>query len=160
MPAAFHVILLRMFRRMPTGMRRRVVRTISPSFTVGSMCFIERADGDLLLVQQVYRKRWGVPGGLLKRDEDPADAARREVFEEVGLAIDLVGEPCVVVDPEPQRVDVVYRARPTDEAAADTVAARSPEITEVGWFPADALPELQAETAAALITLARMKPVS
>ena len=53
------------------------MRAIAPTYTVGAMCFIERDDGALLLVQQTYRKQWGVPGGLLKRGEEPEDAARR-----------------------------------------------------------------------------------
>lgn len=160
MLARLHVLLLRLFRRLPTWARRRVVRTIAPSFTVGAMCFIERDDGALLLVRQVYRRRWGVPGGLLERGEDAADAARREVFEEVGLAIDLLGEPCVVVDPEPRRVDVVYRARVA--AGSDPAGAepRSPEIVEAQWFPRHGLPELQHETTSALVAVARAASVS
>ena len=119
------------------------------------MCFIEREDGRILLVRHAYRKRWGVPGGLLKRGEDAADGARREVFEEVGLAIDLVGEARVVVDAAPQRVDVIYRARPMYGADPDSVKPGSPEIVEARWFGQDDLPELQHETVTALVALAR-----
>lgn len=153
-----HLQLLRLYQRLPTWARRRIVRTVAPSFTVGAMCFIERPDGSVLLVRQAYRKRWGVPGGLLQRGEDAADGARREVFEEVGLAIDLVGEPRVVVDAEPQRVDVVYRARPADGVDPAIAAPQSPEILEVRWFPREALPELQHETVTALLALARPGP--
>lgn len=150
-----HVAVLHLFQRLPTWGRRRIVRTIAPSFTVGAMCFIERADGSLLLVRHAYRRHWGVPGGLLKRGEGVDDGARREVFEEVGIAIDLVGEPVVVVDAEPQRVDVVYRARPARGTDPDDAEPQSPEIVEARWFPRDALPDLQHETAGALVTLAR-----
>ncbi|CAN5879011.1 hypothetical protein BH23ACT2_BH23ACT2_27930 [soil metagenome] len=153
--ARFHVILLHLYQRLPTRARRRVVRTISPSFTVGAMCFIERDDGALLLVRHAYRRHWGVPGGLLKRGEDAADGARREVLEEVGLAVDLLGEPTVVVDPAPQRVDVVYRARPTTGSDPTAAVPRSPEITEARWFRRGQLPELQHETAGALVKLSR-----
>lgn len=155
MLARLHVVLLKVFQRLPTWARRRVVRTIAPSFTVGAMCVIERDDGALLLVRQVYRRHWGVPGGLLERGEDAADAARREVFEEVGLAVELLGEARVVVDPEPQRVDVVYRARPAAGTDPDAATPRSPEITEVRWFARHELPELQHETRTALATLER-----
>ena len=150
-----HALALQVFRRLPVRARRRVVRTLAPSFTVGSICVIERPDGALLLVRQSYRNSWGVPGGLLKRGETPEDAARREVLEEVGLHIDLVGEPAMVVDPVPRRVDLVFRARPA--AGADPALARpgSPEIVEAGWFAVDELPELQAETSSALVALAR-----
>jgi 8-oxo-dGTP diphosphatase len=150
-----HLFALRVFRLLPVWARRRVVRTLAPSFTVGAICLVERSDGALLLVRQSYRNRWGVPGGLLKKGETSDVAARREVLEEVGLEIELLGEPAVVVDPEPRRVDLVYRARPVDEGATDQVAPSSPEIVEARWFPAAELPELQAETATALVALAR-----
>jgi 8-oxo-dGTP pyrophosphatase MutT (NUDIX family) len=153
--ARVHVWLLKLYRRLPTRVRRLVVRTLSPSFTVGSMCLIERDDGAVLLVRHVYRSRWGVPGGLLQRGEDATVAAHREVHEEVGLPIVLVGEPAVVVDAHPQRVDIVFRARPADGAGRVPVQPGSPEILEARWFPADALPELQHETATALVALAR-----
>ena len=155
MLARLHRLALQVFRRLPVRARRRVVRTIAPSFTVGAICAIERADGALLLVRQSYRRNWGIPGGLLKRGERPADAARREVDEEVGLAIDLLGEPAVVVDEGARRVDLVYRARPAEGQDTASITSRSPEITEARWFPADELPELQNETSTALVALAR-----
>lgn len=150
-----HAALLGVYRRLPVHGRRFVVRTLAPTYTVGAVCVIERADGRILLVRLAYRRRWGMPGGLLKRGETPAEAARREVREEVGFEVELVGDPAVVVDPEPQRVDVVFRARPVDGADVDGVTPRSPEIVEAGWFRRDELPELQHETASALVALAR-----
>ena len=155
MPDGLHRFFLRIFRALPPLLRRWVVRLLSPSFTVGAICHIERADGDVLLVRQAYRSRWGIPGGLLQRGEAPSAAAVREVFEEVGLRVELIGEPAVVVDPDPQRVDLVFRARPLVEADAASARPCSPEIAEVGWFRADELPELQFETGHALVALAR-----
>jgi hypothetical protein len=77
------------------------------------------------------------------------------VFEEVGLSIDLIGEPAVVVDATPQRVDIVFRARPSGAVEGDDIAPGSPEILEARWFPAAALPALQHETATAFVALAR-----
>lgn len=144
---------LAVFSRLPVRVRRAAVRAIAPSFTVGSMCIIERDNGDILFVRLSYRGRWGVPGGLLKRGEHADVAARREVLEEVGVDVEVVGEPAVVVDAAPQRVDVVYRAR----VIGDPDAARpaSPEISEVRWFPREQLPELQPETVTAIVALAR-----
>lgn len=153
--AGGHRALLGLYRRLPTKGRRLVVRTMAPSFTVGAVCIIERPDGAVLLVRQAYRSRWGVPGGLLERGESPADAALREVREEVNLDVDLVGEPAAVVDPVPQRVDMVFRARPAAGADLDAVGPSSPEITEVRWFPSSDLPELQPETVGAFIAMAR-----
>ena len=150
-----HLLLLRLYRRLPTTGRRFVVRRLAPTFTVGAMAIIERANSDLLLVRHSYRKRWGVPGGLLRRGETPDEALRREVREEVALEVELSGEPVVVVDPPGRRVDVVFRAGPTDDGRLDSLRPTSPEIIEVRWFPADALPDLQFETAGALMALTR-----
>lgn len=150
-----HIAFLRLYQRLPRALRRRFVRALSPSYTVGAICVIERPDGAVLLVQQTYRNHWGIPGGLLKRGEAPTDAARREVFEEVGIAVELIGEPAVVVDAVPQRIDMVYRARPIALTELEHVRPRSPEIREARWFAVDALPELQVETASALVALAR-----
>jgi 8-oxo-dGTP diphosphatase len=151
-----HRLALQVYRRLPVGLRRRVVRAVSPSFTVGAMCFIERPDGALLLVRHSYRERWGVPGGLLQKGEEVQIGARREVREEVGLEVELLGEPAVVVDSPPQRVDVVFRARPAEGADPDALDLGSAEIVEARWFLGDALPELQFETAGALVALARI----
>lgn len=131
------------------------MRWLSPSFTVGAICLIERPDGAWLLVKHIYRSDWGIPGGLLKRGEEPADAVRREVAEEIGLQVELVGEPVVVVEPKLQRVDLVFRARPRELAELESVRPRSPEIEQVRWFRPDELPRLQSETATALVALAR-----
>ena len=150
-----HGALLGVYRRLPVQGRRMVVRRLAPTYTVGAVCAIERGDGRILLVRLAYRHRWGMPGGLLKRGETPAEAARREVREEVGFDVDLVGEPAVVVDPLPRRVDVVFMARPVDGTDLDGVAPRSPEILDARWFRLDHLPELQHETAQALVAVGR-----
>ena len=150
-----HLLALRLYRRLPRRVRLAVVHSMTPSFTVGAICVLERDDGALLLVRHSYRRRWGLPGGLLKRGEDVADGVRREALEEIGLEVELLGEPAVVVDPEPRRVDVVFRARPSG-ATADA-RSRSPEIVEIGWFPPDGLPQLQHEAASALVALARAR---
>ena len=36
---------------------------------------------------------WLPPGGHIELDEDPTDAARREVKEEAGIDVDLIGQP-------------------------------------------------------------------
>lgn len=146
--------LLRVWKHVPRTVRRWLVRLGAPSYTVGTACVIERDDGSILLVRLTYRDRWGLPGGLIERREDVAECARREVREEVDLAVDLVGAPAVVVDSHPQRIDVVFRARPAAGADPDAARPASPEIRDVRWFPAHDLPELQHETVSGLLALA------
>jgi 8-oxo-dGTP diphosphatase len=106
----------------------------------------------VLLVRQSYRKSWAFPGGLLKRNEDPIDAAARELQEELGITVELEDNPKVVVDARSRRVDVIYR---TQFAGDDEPSPRSAEILEVRWFAPNALPTVQRETAAALVALGR-----
>lgn len=145
--------MLRLWGLVPRLVRRWIVRCVAPSFTVGAACVIEDDAGSIVLVRLSYRHGWGLPGGLIKRNEDVGTCARREVKEEIDLDVELIGEPAVVVDSRPQRVDVVFRARPAT-AGDGGVRASSAEILEVRWFPVDDLPELQHEAIAALMALA------
>ena len=143
---------------MPASLRRRAVRLVAPSHTVGAICVIRRpSDGAVALVQQSYRNNWGLPGGLLKRHEAAAEAAKRETREEIGLDVDLIGEASVVVAHEVQRLDVIYLAAPAlgSSPTDDELVSHSAEIVGVGWFQLDELPALQHETAEALNVLWR-----
>lgn len=56
-----------------------------------------RLDGRLLMVRHSYRDTFGWPGGGIGRSETAADAARRELAEELGLfvrpgALRFIGE--------------------------------------------------------------------
>lgn len=144
-----HRLALAAYSVLPTRLRRRVVRLIAPTFSVGANCVI--VDGDrVLLVRLSYRKRWGLPGGLVARREVPAAAAIREAAEEIGLPVEPTGPPAVVVDVDARRVDIVHPCRVAAGADPASAAPRSPEIVEARWFLLGGLPELQRETADAL----------
>ena len=52
--------------------------------------FIVHKDRVLLRMHDKFKK-WMSVGGHIELDEDPEEAARREVKEEVGLEIELIG---------------------------------------------------------------------
>jgi len=147
-----HRAALAVFRRLPVQARRTVVRVVAPTYTAGAMVRITGPDGRVLLIRQTYRRGWGLPGGLLGKRESPADAACREVFEEVGLVVELLGPAHLVMDLVPRRLDFVFDAR-TVGPVHDPLVPCSPELSDVRWFPPEDLPELQAETAVALESL-------
>lgn len=142
-----HPSFFRLWGRIPKPLRRRVVRLFSPSFTVGANVVVTDDQGRLLLVRHSYRAHWGLPGGLIERGEEPAVAAAREVREEVGIEVELLGDPVVTINTGFQQIDFIYRARPAPGSVAVPTSA---EILEVGWFADDARPMLQSEAAAAL----------
>ena len=152
-------MLLAGYRRLPQPARTFLIRWATPSFHVGAICVVERADGHLLLVRQSYRRDgWGFPGGLLGRREEPAAAARRELREELGIDVDLDGLPVVVIDPAMRRVDVIFNARLAAGSADPEGGVHSPEITDARWFAPDGLPRLLPEATSALVQLGRAHP--
>ena len=158
-PRRTQALLLAAYKRLPPAARTLLIRLGTPSFHVGAICVVERPDGHILLVRQSYRRGgWGFPGGLMRRGEEPADAARRELHEELGIDVELEGLPVVVIDSPMRRVDVVFNARLTDSSAEPESTAHSPEISAARWFPADGLPDLLPEATAALIQLGRTYP--
>jgi 8-oxo-dGTP pyrophosphatase MutT (NUDIX family) len=70
------------------GLRAKVGHDllILPSVTV--LLFDD--EGRVLLVRHSNEGLWVAPGGMIEPDEDPAAAARREMFEETACEVDIV----------------------------------------------------------------------
>ncbi|MHC3437418.1 NUDIX hydrolase [Natrialbaceae archaeon A-gly3] len=62
-------------------------------FTLVASVVARTPDGILLVKEgkEEVRGTWNLPGGRVEEDEDPTDTAVREVKEEVGVDVDLVG---------------------------------------------------------------------
>ncbi len=122
---------------------------------MGTIPFVFRSDGRVLLVRHSYKHGWATPGGFVNRNESPPDAAVREAREEVDLGVRIVGEPLVVVEASTQRVEIVLIAEPLPGVDPDSARAASVEIVEVAWFDPGDLPALQEETIAAWAAVER-----
>ena len=128
------------FRRLPAPLRRAVVHAGAPSFTVGAVAVLRRADGRIVLVDQRHSEGWALPGGLLRRGEPAAEGLVREVCEEIGVELPRTAlpVPLAAVNAGVRRVDVVFVVD-----VGQDVALRAVDIAEVrgvDWFALDALP--------------------
>ncbi|QDO86912.1 NUDIX hydrolase [Ornithinimicrobium ciconiae] len=129
------------FRKMPGPLKRTLVRAGTPSYTVGAVCLIQHGD-EVLFLWQPHRRGWTLPGGLLGWGEDPADAVRREVLEEVGLTIDP-GQPLAFgVHAATQQIDVIYRVAVTDRPDI----ALATEARKATWWRLAELAETDLDT--------------
>jgi 8-oxo-dGTP pyrophosphatase MutT (NUDIX family) len=105
----------------------------------GVKCVLTEGD-DVLLVRHTYGSRsWDLPGGAIKRGEDPAAAARREVSEELGVSVAdwrALGELIMSIDYRNDRIHCFLAVAPTRAVTIDQV-----EIAEANWFPRGRLPD-------------------
>ena len=79
------------------GLRRLVGTELL--FMPSVACMIRDDEGRMLLVRHV-EGRWMLPGGVVDPGERPADAARRECWEEAGIVVDPVRIAGVFGGPE------------------------------------------------------------
>ncbi len=126
------------FGRMPHRMQRWAVRLATPTYTVGALLVLDH-DGSVLVLRQLHREGWTLPGGLLDQGESPAEGVVREAGEELGLTVDIDPEAdlpiATLVEPHSQRVDVIFYRRVD---ARPNVRPRG-EAFRVDWRPIDDL---------------------
>jgi ADP-ribose pyrophosphatase YjhB (NUDIX family) len=108
-------------------------------------------EGKILLHFHCKLGMWLPPGDPIEQGEHPDNAAVREVLEETGLEVELVGErredvedpvqlhrPAGVqlenIEPGHQHIDLIYFARPT----GSTEIAESYSEDRVGWYGPEA----------------------
>jgi 8-oxo-dGTP pyrophosphatase MutT (NUDIX family) len=130
--------LLRTIYRLGYPVARRYWRLAQPEKT-GVKCVITR-DPEVLLVRHTYgpKTRWELPGGGVKRREEPRAAARREAREELGVDIEdwrPLGDLFERIDGKRDTL-WCYTAPVGDRE----VVADGTEIAEARWFRRDELP--------------------
>ena len=129
------------YARTPERPRRAVMRLTTPRHSVGVLVVLRRPDGRVLLVDQPYLEGWSLPGGNLKRGEDPTSGAIRELREEIGVHVPVRRPVLAVLRTHDRWVSFVVD-HDVDDLTADAVRPRSEEIGGLGWFDPDALPPL------------------
>ena len=110
-----------------------------------SAFIINPYDKKILLVKHADYDKWLQPGGHIEPNETPEDAAVREVYEETGIKIKLLGErfpreddfirplgvQCNRKKDGNRFIDIIYAAVPNNSNKELKI---NEESIEAGWF--------------------------
>ena len=125
------------WRRLPAVVRRNAGTATQTRFTVtvGAVLFDDA--GRILLLDHVFRVRagWGIPGGFVMKGENPEDALRRELREEVAIEIKDVKLVFTRTLGPLKQVEIYFRARVIGDPKPSSF-----EIKRAQWFALDQLP--------------------
>jgi len=131
------------WRRAPKAVRRWTVRFSHPRFAVTAGAIVTDGGGRVLLLKHRFRpgSGWGLPGGFLEQGEQPEEALRRELREEIGLEVGQLKLFTVRAFKTPKQVEIVFMGQAM--SAIGSTDELSFEIKEAGWFlPGEVPPEL------------------
>lgn len=127
---------LRVFRALPPQLSQSMIRLRTPTFSMGAVALL-RHDGRVLVLRQLHRTGWSLPGGLVDRGEDPAQAVVREVREETGVEVEPGDVMATVVSTRLRHIDMIYvidcDQPPPVHPASEAVAA--------DWFDLADIPD-------------------
>lgn len=136
----FESLVSLLWRKAPRRVRRLGVWLTQARFTVTAGAVVLDERGRVLLLKHRLRggSGWGIPGGFLGRGEQPVDALRRELREEVGAEVWSASVALVRTLARTQQVEVIFKCRMESSA----VAGHAPnfEIRRAEWFEPDSLP--------------------
>lgn len=136
--AGFQNLISEIWRRLPARMRRWSMRLTHARFTVTAGGLIFNDAGEILLLKHRFRagSGWGLPGGFIEAGEQPIDALRRELCEEIGLELKDIEIFGVRSFKKPRQVEVLFRCR-----ANASVTPRTMEVERAEWFSLQSLPD-------------------
>ena len=129
-------LIAKVWKKLPRGSRAWISRSIQPRFTVSAAGIITNSEGKVLLLNHVLRPSsgWGVPGGFMEFGEQGEAALRREIREETGLEVRDVS--LYKTRTFNKHIELIFTAKSDGEGEVLTR-----EITELGWFDIDKMPE-------------------
>ena len=110
---------------------------------VTALGLVERNERYLVLErgQEPYLGHWELPGGFVEAGESPAEAVRREIFEETGLRVEtssIIGAyTSRYGDDGKWTVDVAFHCR-----VSTGDLSLSAENSDAAWVPIERMPRL------------------
>ena len=132
----------RVWRLLPARLRRWSMRATHTRFTVTAGAVIFNDAGQVLLLKHRFRvgSGWGLPGGFLEPGEQPLDALKRELREEIGMEVESAKIFVARSFGKPRQVEVLYLCRANSHAKPQTMP-QTIEVERAEWFSIDSLPD-------------------
>lgn len=140
-----------LWRRAPKWARRLGALLVESRFTVTVGAVVIDSRNRVLLLHHRFRpgSGWGVPGGFMRPREQPVEALRRELREEIGLEIEAASVAFVRTLQKYRQVEIIFRCTPKGNPHP-----RGFEINRAEWFGIDSLPDDLSDDQRSLIRLA------
>lgn len=132
----------KLWRRLPKRARRWGMLLKESRFTVTAGAVVMDERGRVLLLKHRFRpgSGWGIPGGFIQSYEQPEEAIRRELREEIGLEVDVVRFVFVRTLQKYNQVEIIFRCHPHPNPGSQ-VLPRNHEVSRAEWFAIEALPQ-------------------
>lgn len=113
------------------------MRLANARFTVTAGGIIFNDAGEVLLLKHRFRSGsgWGLPGGFIEAAEQPDDALRRELREEIGFEVKDVELFAIRSFKKPQQIEVLFRCCANGPVKPSTI-----EVERAEWFSLQSLP--------------------
>ncbi len=114
------------------------MRLTHTHFTVTAGALIFNDAGQILLLKHRFRagRGWGLPGGFLEKGEQPLDALKRELREEIAMEVECTEIFAARSFKRPKQVEVLFRCR-----AKGVASPRTMEVERAEWFSLGSLPD-------------------
>jgi 8-oxo-dGTP diphosphatase len=115
-----------------------------PKVALSANAVLRDPQGRIALVRNTYREGWSLPGGVVDDNEPPADAAVREVREELGHEVlgqaKLLSVQWAARGQDPmQFLSLTFDVGTCEDPSA--LVPQEEEIAEIAFFAPDDLPE-------------------
>lgn len=131
-------ILGTLYRLAPARLFNRAANFLQPHFTVTVAAVVINDGNRVLLLKHRFREGsgWGIPGGFLGKAEQPEDALRRELREEVALEIEKLEMAFARAVKETRQVQIIFRCKAAGEPSPASI-----EVEQCEWRALDELPD-------------------
>lgn len=119
-----------------------------------SVFVVDPESKKILLIMHRKNKRWTQPGGHIEDDETPEECALREVYEETGIKVTLLGDRFPREDDFVRPLGIQKNRQENGDVHIDIIYAAIPnnniepiinieEESDVKWFTRDELDSIQ-----------------